>query len=58
MLYVPTATHEQLLRMIRSEMSLMEFFVKRDEDPEFMALQDLRDAVTEWVNEGDETFKL
>lgn len=56
-MYVPTATREQLLNMIASDMDLMEWFVKRDEDPEFMTLETLRDAVTEWVNEGDETFK-
>lgn len=54
MLYIPTATKEQLLAAIKAEPAIMEFIALRGEDEDTMSLETLRETLTEWVNAGDE----
>ena len=55
MLYIDTATRAELLDAIYSDLSLADFFVQRNLDPENMTDEAIREQCVAWIEAGDET---
>ena len=53
MLYLPTASRDEMIQAIYDDLDAIDFFIKLD--PEAMETEDLREKLQAWTEAGDET---